>query len=76
MRAVRARGCLTDSAIVEHWRFTGGTKRIRPHLDALVEEGELERHEVEDGGAPLYVVPGAEPGRNDRGRCSSPRSTT
>ena len=42
VRAVRARGCLTDSAIVEHWRFTGGTRSgIRPHLDALVEEGEL-----------------------------------
>ncbi len=39
VKAVRSRGCLSDSAIVEHWRFTGGTKRIRPHLDALVEAG-------------------------------------
>jgi uncharacterized protein len=72
VRAVRARGCLSDSAIVEHWRFTGGTKRIRPHLDALVEAGELERHEVDDGGAPLYVVPGAEPDRSTAAVLLSP----
>ena len=72
VRAVRARGVLTDSAIVEHWRFTGGTKRIRPHLDALVESGELVRYEVEDDGAPFYVVPDAAPDRNTAAVLLSP----
>jgi uncharacterized protein len=72
VRAVRARGCLTDATIVEHWRFTGGTKRIRPHLDALVEAGELERHAVDDGGPDLYAAPGAEPGRSTAAVLLSP----
>jgi uncharacterized protein len=59
VRAVRARGVLTDSAIVEHWRFTGGVRRIRPHLDALVASGALLRLPVEDGGPPFYVTPEA-----------------
>jgi uncharacterized protein YcaQ len=59
VRAVRARGCLTDAAIVEHWRFTGGVRRLRPHLDALVAGGELRRVDVADGGPPLYVPPDA-----------------
>ena len=36
LRAVRARGALTEAGIVEHWRFNGGAARIRPHADALV----------------------------------------
>ena len=56
LRAVRSRGALTDSAIVEHWRFTNGLRRIRPLLSELVEEGELRRLEAEDGGAPFYVL--------------------
>ena len=56
LRAVRSRGALTDSAIVEHWRFTNGLRRIRPLLHELVEEGGLRRLEAEDGGAPLYVL--------------------
>jgi uncharacterized protein YcaQ len=59
VRAVRARGALTDSAIVEHWRFTNGLRRIRPQLDALVAEGRLRRLAAEDGGAPFYVLPDA-----------------
>jgi uncharacterized protein YcaQ len=50
LRAVRARGALTEAGIVEHWRFRGGTERIRPHVDALVADGLLERVRVEDGG--------------------------
>src|SRR5262245_36335669 len=43
LRAVRARGALTESGIVEHWRMAGGVARIRPTTDALVAEGCLER---------------------------------
>ena len=39
VRAVRARGALTEAGVVEHWRLRGGTARIRPHVDALVAEG-------------------------------------
>ena len=39
VRAVRARGALTEAGIVEHWRLRGGTARIRPHVDALVAAG-------------------------------------
>jgi uncharacterized protein YcaQ len=58
--AVRARGALTESGIVEHWRLRGGAARIRPHTDALVEDGLLERLQIDDGGAPVLVEPGAE----------------
>jgi hypothetical protein len=60
VRAVRARGALTEGAIVEHWRLRGGVARVRPHVDALVEEGALERLEVDDGGAPVVVESGLE----------------
>jgi uncharacterized protein YcaQ len=60
VRAVEARGVLTEAAIREHWRWKGGARRLQPHLDALVREGRLRRLEVEDGGAPVYVPPGAE----------------
>jgi len=59
-RAVRARGALTESGIVEHWRLKGGVARIRPHVDTLVQEGVLERVHVEDGGASVVVPPGAD----------------
>jgi uncharacterized protein len=58
--AVRARGALTESGIVEHWRLRGGGARIRPHTDALVADGVLERLQVDDGGAPVLVEAGAE----------------
>jgi len=54
-RAVRARGALTVSGIVEHNRLKGGTARLRPHLDHLVSEGRVRLLEVDDGGAPVYV---------------------
>ena len=60
LAAVRARGALTESGIVEHWRLRGGAKRIAPVADALVEAGELERLAVDDGGAPVLVEAGTE----------------
>ena len=46
----------------ESWS-TGGSraasKRMRPHLDALVAEGAVERVAVEDGGAPIDVARGS-----------------
>jgi len=56
LRAVQARGALTEAGIVEHWRFTGGVARIRPHVDALVADGLLERVRVEDGGDVLVAA--------------------
>jgi uncharacterized protein YcaQ len=60
LTAVRARGALTEAGIVEHWRLRGGVAGIRPHVDALVETGELERLEVDDGGAHVLVAAGTE----------------
>jgi uncharacterized protein len=55
LRAVRARGALTESGIVEHWRLRGGAAGIRPHVDSLVADGRLERVAVDDGGPPIVV---------------------
>jgi uncharacterized protein YcaQ len=60
LRAVRARGALTEAGIVEHWRFRGGVRRIRPAVEGLVADGELERVAVADGGAPVLVEAGAD----------------
>jgi uncharacterized protein len=56
VRAVRARGVLTESGVVEHWRLKGGTARIRPVVDSLVADGLVSRLEVDDGGAPVLVA--------------------
>src|SRR4029077_4326866 len=53
LRAVQGRGALTEAGIVEHCRFPGGAKAVRPHVDALVGEGALERVAVEDDGPPV-----------------------
>ncbi len=58
LKAVRARGALTDAGIVEHWRLKGGVRAIRGAVDRLVSDGLLERVQVEDGGAPVAVEPG------------------
>jgi uncharacterized protein YcaQ len=58
LRAVEGRGALTEAGIAEHCRFDGGAKGIRPHVDALVEQGFVRRVEVDDGG-PAVVVPAA-----------------
>jgi uncharacterized protein len=60
LRAVRGRGALTEAGIVEHCRFKGGVKVIRPHLDRLVADGLLRREQVEDGGPPVVVPADAE----------------
>jgi uncharacterized protein len=60
VRAVRARGALTEAGVAEHWRFRGGGARVRPHADALIADGVLERIRVEDGGADVLVVAGAD----------------
>ena len=56
LRAVRARGALTEAGIVEHWRLKGGAARIRPHVDALVSDGLFERVRVEDGADVLVAA--------------------
>jgi hypothetical protein len=60
VRAVRARGALTEAGIVEHWRLRGGTARIRPAVEALTRDCVLERLRVEDGGADVLVVAGTD----------------
>ncbi len=60
LRAVRARGALTEAGIVEHWRLKGGVARVRAVVDALVAEGALERVRVDDGGPPVVVPAGAD----------------
>jgi uncharacterized protein YcaQ len=57
--AVEARGALTEAAIREHWRLKGGKARLHHHLEALVGEGRLRELQVDDGGAPFYVLPTA-----------------
>jgi hypothetical protein len=60
LRAVEARGALTERGIVEHWRLAGGVARIREAVSSLVADGALERLAVEDGGAPVLVPAGTE----------------
>jgi uncharacterized protein len=55
LRAVRSRGVLSESGVVEHWRLRGGVARIRPAVDSLVREGAVERLRVEDGDADVLV---------------------
>jgi uncharacterized protein YcaQ len=56
LRAVRSRGVLTESGVVEHNRLRGGVARIRPHVERLVADGLLERWQVADGGAPVLLA--------------------
>jgi uncharacterized protein len=60
LRAVQGRGALTEAGIAEHCRFAGGVKAIRPHVDALVADGLVERVGVDDGGPPVVVPAGTE----------------
>ena len=60
LKAVHARGALTEAGVVEHWRLRGGVRRIRSVLDALVVDGLLERLAVSDGEAPVLVPAGAD----------------
>jgi uncharacterized protein len=65
VRAVQARGALSEFAIAEHirpiWYLKfGGAKVTRPYVDSLVAEGKLERLAVDDGKAPVVVEAGVE----------------
>jgi uncharacterized protein YcaQ len=60
LRAVEARGALTEAGIADHCRFKGGAREVRPHVDTLVAEGLVRRVEVDDGGAPVVLPAGAE----------------
>jgi uncharacterized protein YcaQ len=60
LRAVRARGVLTERGIVEHWRLKGGAARITASVDSLVADGLVQRLPVEDGGPPVVVSAGTE----------------
>ena len=60
LRAVEARGALTEKAVAEMWRLGGGVAGIRPHADAWIEAGKLRRVAVADGGAPV-LLPAQEP---------------
>src|SRR5947199_2448793 len=60
LRAVAARGALTEPAIREHWRLKGGKARLHHHLVALCDEGRLREVDVDDGGPPFYVLADAE----------------
>ncbi|MBD0289745.1 MAG: YcaQ family DNA glycosylase [Thermoleophilia bacterium] len=60
VRAVTARGALTERAIADHYRVAGGIRRIRPALAALLAEGRLATVPVADGGPALVVAPGAD----------------
>ena len=60
LKAVAARGALTEAGVVEHWRLRGGVARIRSTVDSLVADGLLERLQVDDGGAPVIVATGVE----------------
>jgi uncharacterized protein YcaQ len=60
LKAVRARGALTEAGVVEHWRLSGGTRAIRPAVERLEADGLIERVGVDDGGAPVLVEAGVE----------------
>jgi uncharacterized protein len=60
LKAVQARGALTEAGIVEHWRLKGGAARVRPAVESLVDDGLLERIGVDDGGPHVLVMPGVD----------------
>jgi uncharacterized protein YcaQ len=60
LKAVCARGALTEAGIVEHWRLKGGVRGIREAVDGLVADGLLERVQVTDDGSPVVVEAAAD----------------
>lgn len=60
LRAVHARGALTEVGIAEHYRLPGRTKTTRPHVEALAREGALRFLKPEDGGSRVVVPAEAE----------------
>jgi uncharacterized protein YcaQ len=61
LRGVDARGALTEAAVAEMWRLTGGAAGVRPHADALIADGKLVRAQAADGKAPV-LLPADGPG--------------
>jgi uncharacterized protein YcaQ len=61
VRAVNARGALTAHGIVEHYRLSGGTARIAPHLAALCRSGEIRKFAVSDSGPPVFLPAACDP---------------
>jgi len=61
LRAVEARGALTASGIVDHYRLSGGTARIAGHLNALCKAGKIRALNISDEGPPVYVPAGSDP---------------
>ncbi|HEX8205606.1 MAG TPA: crosslink repair DNA glycosylase YcaQ family protein [Solirubrobacteraceae bacterium] len=73
VRAVEARGALTLSGIVEHYRLPGGLKRIAPRVAEVEEDGRLMRLRVADGGPDVFVPAGVDVGgRGAQGVLLSP----
>jgi uncharacterized protein YcaQ len=62
LRAVEARGALSEKAVAEMWRLRGGAAGIRPFADHWIERGELRRLEVAEGGPPVLVPAGERDG--------------
>jgi uncharacterized protein YcaQ len=61
LKAVRARGVLTESGIAEHWRLRREARTaMHAAIDELVADGLLRRLAVGDGGAPVLVPADAE----------------
>ena len=59
LRAITARGALTETGIVEHYRLPGGVKRVRGPIRELEEAKLIERFGVQDGGVDVLVPTGA-----------------
>jgi uncharacterized protein len=59
LRAVKARGALTEAGIVEHYRLPGGVKRVKGAVRELEEDGRIERFGVADGGPDVLMPAGA-----------------
>lgn len=55
LKAIRARGALTEAGVAEHWRLEGRGARVRPALARLERDGEILRVRVDDEGADLFV---------------------
>jgi uncharacterized protein YcaQ len=56
LKAIRARGVLTASGVVNHYKLKGGVKRVADALEFLIKSNGIKKLEVEDGDAPVYVL--------------------
>jgi uncharacterized protein YcaQ len=61
LRAIDARGALTASGIVDHYRLSGGTARIDGHIKKLCDAGTIRELSIEDDGPPVYVPAAGDP---------------